>query len=366
VYEREQQLYETNRELRALSAEDLDRAENRRRVQTQAAAERANAQRLGALTGAGEWLIQQATRNEQFNVATLENWAEMLKSLNDIAANRMPSVADLLQQAATAPGGAAAQQPGQPQSGQAPQPPPQVGVNRDGRSAGGAESKSSEPGKVPAISDVESSFNELDDQQQPPQDPSQPSAGRLSLPSTLIQGGGQQPQNEDQPRPAAEKVDQAVQQQEDLLAEFAKVADELQKILNNLEGSTFVKRLKAASRRQLEVARDLSQTLRGSFGAVQDELDDHRRQQSEQIAKREVGHSDHVYVIQEDLEAYYNRVQQAKFKTVLNEMRDERVVSKLRRIADAVKDNLHGQSIAQAEFWSDALDRWAEQLVGPG
>ena len=35
----------------------------------------------------------------------------------------------------------------------------------------------------------------------------------------------------------------------DLLAEFAKVADELKKILGDLEGSTFVKRLKAAARR---------------------------------------------------------------------------------------------------------------------
>ena len=368
VYEREQQLYETNKELRGLSADALDQPENRRRIETQAAAERSNARRLGALTGAGEWLIQQAARNDQFNVATLENWAAMLKTLNDIAGNRMPSVADLLKSAAAAPGNTAQGQPGQAQPGPpGSPPPPQVGVNRDGRSQAGKSGKSS---KVPSISDVESGFNELDDAQEEDADEEQEdsqSGGRLTLPSTVIQGGG--PPQEKQPpssSPAQQQVEQAVEEQEDLLAEFAKVADELQKILNNLEGSTFVKRLKAASRRQLDVAQDLNSSLHGNFGAAVDEIDNQGRLKSEQIAEREVAQSDVVYVIQEDLEAYYNRVQQGKFKTVLNEMRDEEVVHNLRRVADVVEDSLHGQAIAQAEFWSDALDRWAEQLVGPG
>ena len=29
-------------------------------------------------------------------------------------------------------------------------------------------------------------------------------------------------------------------------------------------------------------------------------------------------------------------------------------------------ENLNGESIARAEYWADNLDRWAEQLVGPG
>ena len=41
-------------------------------------------------------------------------------------------------------------------------------------------------------------------------------------------------------------MDEAVEQQQDLLAEFEKIADELNRVLANLEGSTLVKRLKAA------------------------------------------------------------------------------------------------------------------------
>ena len=47
-------------------------------------------------------------------------------------------------------------------------------------------------------------------------------------------------------------------------------------------------------------------------------------------------------------------------------MRTTEAVSSLLEIAATVKVNLNGQSIAHAEFWADTLDRWAEQLVGPG
>ena len=42
-------------------------------------------------------------RNPEFGIAHLEKWAEMLQILKDIAGNRMPSVADLLREAAQSP-----------------------------------------------------------------------------------------------------------------------------------------------------------------------------------------------------------------------------------------------------------------------
>jgi hypothetical protein len=45
-------------------------------------------------------------------------------------------------------------------------------------------------------------------------------------------------------------------------------------------------------------------------------------------------------------------------------MRAEDVTGALRRIADDIPQE-HGLSIAQAEFWSDTMDRWAEDLVDP-
>ena len=56
------------------------------------------------------------------------------------------------------------------------------------------------------------------------------------------------------------------QEQTDLLAEFEKVREDLQKIMDDLENSTFVKRFKAASREQLEVATAPNRTLFDGFG----------------------------------------------------------------------------------------------------
>ena len=54
--------------------------------------------------------------------------------------------------------------------------------------------------------------------------------------------------------------------QQDLLAEFDKIADELNKVLANLEGSTLVKRLKAASRQQYVIAGKINDQIGGTFG----------------------------------------------------------------------------------------------------
>src|SRR5262249_15482310 len=103
VRDRELQLYETNKQLRELTGEELDQPENRKRIENQAAAERSNGRRLTNLTVSGQDLLREAARNPEIAATSLESWAQMLGILKDISANRMPSVADLLKQGAVAP-----------------------------------------------------------------------------------------------------------------------------------------------------------------------------------------------------------------------------------------------------------------------
>jgi hypothetical protein len=114
------------------------------------------------------------------------------------------------------------------------------------------------------------------------------------------------------------------------------------------------------------VASDLNNTLLTSFGVEQGSVDDDTRTQLDKVSERETAEGENVYVIQDDLEAYYNRVHQAKFRTVLDEMQELEVANRLAELGQIAKSNMSGQSIAHAEFWADTLDRWAEQLVGPG
>jgi hypothetical protein len=352
-YERELQLHEANKELRALSAADLDRPENRRRVSAQAAAENANAARLDSLTQSGRSLVEQATRNDEFDAARLESWATMLKSLKDIAANRMPGVSDLLKQTASAPGGKLAAASGAPNAGAPPQPNTSNAPNAPPKPA------------APSISDNAPGFSKPPDAK--PADPNAaaqpPGGGKLRLPNTILAAAPDKKQNDDAPRPpdspAQQKMDAAVTEQKDLLAEFAKVSDQLGDILGSLEASTFVKRFKAASQKQMSLASNISQSTLDAFG-----IEHEAPPAAQPIATAAKDQSDVVRIIQSDLDAYNQRKQDTRFQSILDQMKKTEVVRALARDGDKVSDNLSGQSLVGSEFWADTLDRWAEELVG--
>lgn len=366
VYEEEMRLHNANRELRRMSNDELNNPKTRRRIEQQSAAERANGQRLGAVTDHGENLIQQALRNEEMMVGHLETWADALEALKEISENRMPNVADMLAEAAKAPGKASGK-PGKPAKGKPgnAKSAPKAGNNRGKPGEGGGETEPSdkEIPAVPQLTDVESGFMESE-KGEGDDPPKKPSKGKLTLPTTVLQGGPK-PDNKEEDGPTQEKVDEAVEEQADLLEDFAKVREDLQKIMDDLENSTFVKRLKAASRRQMEVAEDLNKTLFKGFGLAASKLDGRQTQQTLKIAEREVAQSQSVWNIQSDLEAYYDRRKNETFLNIINEMKEVRITTKLDGLGERVKQNLSGESIARAEYWCDTLDRWAEELVEP-
>jgi len=362
VYEEEMRLHDANRQIRQLDSDQLNAPETRRQIEQQAAAEKANGQRLASVTDQGDQLLKQALRNKEMMVGHLETWAGGLQRLRDIAENRMPSVADLLAQGAKAPGkkSAAANAQAKSKTG------PQAGNNKGNQTGEPGESKKSDQPPQPAVpklTDVESGFNKQNPATGEKKE-SKASKGKFGLPATVLQGGPPQEDEKKKPEtPAEEKVEEAVEEQTDLLAEFEKVREDLQKIMDDLENSTFVKRFKAASREQLEVATALNRTLFDGFGVAEDSLDQRQRDQSVRIGDRESAQSQKVRDIQSDLEAYYDRRKEEKFLRITQEMDEFEVVKKLSELGDRVRINRSGESIARAEYWGDTLDRWAEELV---
>jgi hypothetical protein len=381
-YEREQQLHATNQELRALDAADLDRPENRRRVAQQATAENANAARVASLTDAGRNLVVQATKNPEFDATRLESWATMLKTLKDIAANRMPSVSDLLKQSASAAAGKPANSsPSSPSAN--PQQQAKSGAPSEGKDAKSAPSIAqgtpppSAPGTPPAtdpnaapkppapsIADRETSFSKATESKpaDPNAPPKPPGPGKLGLPTTQMAAAPKQDGEAASNPPetqAQEKLETAITEQKDLLAEFAKVSDQLGEILASLEASTFVKRFKAASRQQMAIASDINQKTLDAFGIERVPV-----KAAEPIAKHAKSQSEVVRTIQSDLEAYFQRKQDAHFKNVLEQMKKTEIVRALARGGERVATNLTGQGLVGSEYWADTLDRWAEEMVG--
>ena len=356
VRDREMALFETNKALRTLDSEEIDRPENRRKIEAQAAAERANGQRLSSLVLSGEDLVKQATRNPEIGVGHLERWAEMLQILKDISGNRMPSVADLLKQGATAP--VASNKPTGNNG-------PKAGQTRAMAGGKGGESKPGAPkppSQVPAVADVESSQQPANKNAATPP-PSKPKAPRLTLAQTTIIGPGAS-KAPPAPPDAPAAVEEAVVQQQDLLAEFEKISEELNRVLANLEGSTLVKRLKAASRVQTTVAGRINDEVAATFGLPAVKVGKGPTTRLSEMGKQEGEASQKVSVIMDDLQSYFERRRMAKFKTVLEDMKKQDVIGNLRQLGDDIRRE-NGVSIAQCEYWSDTLDRWAEDLVDP-
>lgn len=360
VRDREMQLHEVNKQLRALTQEELDRPENRRKLEQQANAERANGRRLTGLVQSGEELVRQAARNPEFGVGHLEKWAEMLQILKDISGNRMPSVADLLKEGARAPVMASRTPPDSKAAGQIrsmPQP---------GKPAETKEEKNPLP-SVPKLSDIESTQGSKEGKlaQDESQEKKKPSAGKFGLPTTMVPDTTpSKPQPKKPETPAEEKVEEAIKQQADLLAEFDKIADELERVLANLEGSTLVKRLKAASRKQYKIGGQISELVGDAFGVEESRIEEQAAGVFKDLSEQESKASIDVSYIMDDLQAYLERRQLERFRTVLDEMRKVDAIGGLRQLGDDLKKE-NGLSVAQSEYWSDTFDRWADDLTDP-
>ncbi len=383
VRDREMQLHHTNQQLRLLDPAELNQPEVRRQIENQSAGEKANGRRLTGLVSSGEDLIRQAMRNPEFGVGHLETWAEMLAILKDIAGTRMPNVADLLKQSAQSPAAQVASKPN-PQAGQIRSQP--------GSGGSGDPPKPAAPKPpVPAVVDAESSQHPGSKDAQPPGEPSKSnSQPRLTLPVTTMADSSPPKAQPPQP-PAAQKLDEAVKAQADLLAEFDKIAEELNRVLANLEGSTLVKRLKAASRKQYVIGGKMGDLVGQGTGNRGREGTGNRGQGTagggsgnskqspavpyslspvpspsplEQLATQEWDASKDLSHIMDDMEAYFERRRYQRFKSVLDEMRKQDAVGSLRQLGDDLQKE-KGLSIAQTEFWSDTFDRWADDLVDP-
>jgi hypothetical protein len=367
VRDEENNLLQTNEEMLALPNDELATAEMQRKIQVQAAAERVNSRRLNRLVGSGSTLLAEAARNPQFNANTMDDWAEMMSALKDISDTRMPSVAELLGSAAAA------------------EKTKVAGVNRDSAKPSSGPSKPEEgPEKLklpnaPQVADVESSFNEPTkkegDQEAKPASSGPPA--NLTLAQTTVEGGGATQKSQppapdtadDSPGPTKDELAKAIAEQRALMVEFQKVAGVISETLANLEGSTFVKRLKALSRSETGVAQDLDGTLASAFGA--DEVGQDNAETVAFVSGVQEKSGQRASLVREDLTAYIGRMGEAgrdtsKFERVLEEMGDVGVTREMAAIDDLSSISRAGEAIAGAENLADDLDRWAEILVGPG
>lgn len=340
--DRERSLHERNRELRQLDPSELDRPEVRLELRRQATEEQVGARRLRELVRDGEELLREAMRNPQSDPDTVGSLASTMGSLKEIAERRMPTVADLLKQASAARSDASDDQ--------------------------------GDDGPRPKTADVESTLRQRPDGSEPQNrqraddaDHDGPVPPTLGLPTTMVAGpsSAEESAADGPPSDGADEraVDRAVSEQRSLLEEFDQVAEELAAAIDGLEGSTFVKRLKAASRAQQEIASTLGPLALSVHTAPSPgEFTPVMRETLAQLQARQYEEARQMAELQSDLQAFFRRSLSPAHRSILLQMREEDPASSLRHLAEDLGRRI-GLAIAETEFWSDTLDRWAEDLV---
>lgn len=371
TYDREQWLYTQNVELSQKSAEELSRPETRRKIEQQAAEEAAQQMKLTAVTDDGESLIRAAMKNDQFSADHIETLAKMLEQLKHIRDNQMSSVAKLLAEAAKAEtkSGKNEKSEGSPPKNSAPTVTDDPSTPKESGDKGEADAKDQEPpaDEEKPKDDPSIKMNESNmDKPKEESEPGSPAAGKpakLKLPTVILNDPAESAGGS---CPAQKKLQEAVEQQETLLAEFQAVSEELQKLIGNLEGSTFVKRLKALSRRELVLVKDVAESTLVAFGESRQRVRGATQDRAALLAQRQRMHVEKLGQIFDDLVAYSERKNESKYKNVLRQMEELNALDNADLVAAMIGGNDSGVSIAQAELLADHFDRWAEELVGPG
>ncbi len=364
IRDRERMLHHRNKELREMSQNQSVDSTLRESIEQQAIEENSSARQLAVLTKQGEELLRAAARNSEIDAKQLAHYAETLQTMNDISLNRMPSVAELLKNAS--------------QNTVGNEKESIVGQNRL-KSASSTSSvptaSDSEPlmepltdSTLPSLVDQESSesFNGIDTSTASPK-PTQPTPSRLEMAMTTVAGSSKtsatdKESNERNAPTMNQEFDEAIEEQAEILRQFDAVEGELSQALLNLERSTLVKRLKALSRDQLQIADGLGSMIEDLFGRepnlfTRDKIESLGKVESELIIK--------MREIMNDIEGYFERRNNFQFKLVLEEMKQMEVLESLNRLAKHIGMN-PGMAMIQADFWTDTFDRWADELVIQG
>ena len=391
VYERELALNDENKSLQALSDLELATPENIRRLEQQSAGERENSQRLRQTVEDGRKLVEQALQNEDMNDVQIRRWAEALTRLQEIAGKRMPGISRKLSRLANevkrraeetqGTDGSASDDAGSdntdsddsnsaspneddPKGQQKKDPDSQKPNNQD---------PDSESSSTPNLTQREKSMldKEEDSEDKNPEE-SAPPEGRLTIPEVALDSPKQEPteEQEQQDQGGNEQqppsIDEVVEDQDKLLEEFRKARGAMNEVMGELENSTFVKRLKAASLAQLAVAAKLNSAMSDLFGAETNADDsDIHADLVKQLSDSQTGMFEKLTAIEADLKAFQNREPNESRQEILEEMKSLNMRVKLEEMPLRLQRKRNGDSLHRTEFWADTFDRWAEELVPP-
>lgn len=356
-HDSELQLLDENRDLRqAMASGRTDQNTAKQKLSQQAMGERSNAEKLKRTIEEGRSLLEQALRNEELRSKQVESWANALDRLNQIAQAAMPQVADKLEQASRA-------------------------AAEDSTSTRQNQSQNTQPdspqGGSPNLSNPEKSLEKQQSDRSNATDHSNSNPdGGSSIPETLLgpglknkdknQAAPSPPSEKDTTSPSKQLLEQSIEEQMRSIDELRRAKEAFGELLSELENSTFVKRFKAAAEMERQLAGRLNTLVSTGFGRPPNAVNLRDQDGVAQLNVPLQQAADNLERIQRDLEAYQRDNPAAAREEVLSEMKSLDVLTKLKEMPLRLVRNLRGDTLHRLDFWADTLDRWAEELAGPG
>ncbi|MEM7385638.1 MAG: hypothetical protein AAF514_11900 [Verrucomicrobiota bacterium] len=159
-----------------------------------------------------------------------------------------------------------------------------------------------------------------------------------------------------------EMMEEAVAVQKAGLKELSKSLDSAHLTQELLEGSSFVNRLRKASREENLLAEGFQKWIGRTIGMTRDELNPDDQTKLGRFVQQQDTTTKEVGFIKDDLKHYFNRTRKEKYDRLHQEMVESRVVESLQHLQERVARNQAFVSINEARRWSAQLETWADQL----
>ncbi len=162
---------------------------------------------------------------------------------------------------------------------------------------------------------------------------------------------------------SAASLPQALETQEDLLADYQSFLRALRALMSRIEETSFAVRLQALCQQELKLADEVRMVSSADFGKPPAVVRESLVRRLGLLADKHNGMTKLLQTIMEDMEGSLERRPNEQVQEVLDDMSDEDVHAKCDFVAEQLKLNDSGVATAQCEFLADSFHRWAEQLM---
>jgi hypothetical protein len=175
---------------------------------------------------------------------------------------------------------------------------------------------------------------------------------------------GESQEQSNTPEKSEKDVDQAVQEQEKVVAKMQDAIEKANEANRRFEAGTFVNRLKKAASEQNGIVSSLKEAFERMLGLSGTSIDPSDMRRLTDNSRQQTETASDVRWIQEDLGSYFARTKTESFKEILDDMRESRIDIGLDDVRSGLAANHSYEAAEQSKKWADKLTEWAKKLEG--